>query len=279
MEKTIRGGYIFMSVIELCPPKAAVVKTSGINCDRETRYALEVAGARADIVHLNELKSDERKIDDYQIIVIPGGFSYGDDLASGRVMAVEMQTQLADQLMKHVYHKGRLVLGICNGFFHLVQTGLLPFGNISTLDRVQASLAPNENGRFESRWVHLKPENSLCIFGIKDKETVDFPVAHGEGRFTTTPQNLARIENEGLVVFRYCDVRGMPTQVYPDNPNGSTNAIAGICDPSGRILGLMPHPERFVDRFKHPNWRRLSSNFTPDGLIFFQNIVKYAKQL
>lgn len=260
-----------MAVIELHRPRAAILKVAGINCDYETQYAFEKAGAKAEIIHLNQLRTGEKEMGDYQIIVLPGGFSYGDDIASGRVWAIELQTRFADQFLEQVKHRGRLLVGICNGFQVLVQTGLLPFGELTPLDQAKASLAPNTSRRFESRWIYLRSEEK--------GEILTLPVAHGEGRLMTTTDNLIRIESEGLVTFRYCSISGVPTRAYPENPNGSQNAIAGITDPSGRILGLMPHPERFVDRFQHPNWRRLPADFVPGGLGVIRNIVHYAEQL
>mgnify|MGYP001588523909 CR=1 FL=1 len=157
----------------------------------------------------------------------------------------------------------------------LIRTGLLPFGE---LGKIQSALDVNDVGHFECRWVNLKVEENPCVFleGMGG-EIVNFQVAHREGKFTAETQVLRRIEDQKLVVFRYCDVMGNPTQEYPQNPNGSLNAIAGICDPSGRILGLMPHPERFIRKTQHPNWRRMP-DLEPQGLQIFEKMVKYASQ-
>jgi phosphoribosylformylglycinamidine synthase len=263
--------------VERRRPGIAIFKTAGINCDQETQYAFETAGGCAEIIHVNQLKSHEKNLEDYQIVVIPGGFSYGDDVASGRIMAIELQTQLRDMLLVHTQHKQRLVVGICNGFQVLVQTGLLPFGELVTLDQTRATLSRNDSDKFESRWIKIAAQESICNFVIPG-EPLDLPVAHGEGKFYTDEQTLAHVETAGMVTFRYCTTNALATMDYPDNPNGSLHAIAGICDPSGRIIGLMPHPERYVEKYHHPNWRR-NHKGEPDGLRLIKNIVSFAKQL
>lgn len=257
-------------------PKVCVLKTDGINCDEETMHAFSLASGRPKLVHINELRSREDDLRNYQILAIPGGFSYGDDVASGKILALELTSYLADQIDDFTQGRKGLVLGVCNGFQVLVRTGLLPFG---TLGEMHATLAHNESGHFECRWVNLKiEENNGCVF-LKDWQgVISYQVAHGEGKFYAPPKALEQIEGENLVVFRYCDPLENPTQEYPLNPNGSMNAIAGICDHSGRILGLMPHPERFVEKTQHPNWRR-SPDLEPQGLPLFQKMVAYAAQM
>lgn len=257
-------------------PRVCVLKIDGINCDEETANSFATAGGRPETVHVNELRMGERNLRDYQILAIPGGFSYGDDVASGKVLALELTSYLADQINDFVHRQKSLVLGICNGFQVLVRTGLLPLGDIGEM---QATLSPNDSGHFECRWINLRVEdNHACGFLEGMKGIVSYQVAHGEGKFFAKPPELEQIEAQHLVVFRYCDSLGNPTQEYPLNPNGSLNAIAGICDPSGRILGLMPHPERSIRRKQHPNWRRIRG-LEPQGLAIFQGMVAYAAQM
>ncbi len=257
-------------------PAVCVLKTDGINCDRETVHAFNLAGGKPKLVHINELRAKEEKLKNYQILVIPGGFSYGDDVASGKILAVELNSYLGDQIEEFIQKRQGLVLGVCNGFQVLVRTGLLPF---RIMGEMQATFSHNDSGRFECRWINLMVEkNNACVFLKGMKEKVSYQVAHGEGKFFTQQPILKRVERENLVVFRYCDALGNPTQEYPLNPNGSLNAIAGITDPSGRILGLMPHPERFIRRTQYPNWRRMH-DLEPQGLPIFKRMVSYAAQM
>lgn len=256
-------------------PRVLVLKTDGTNCDGEMKFAFDKARGNSEIVHVNELRSREKKLSDYNILGLPGGFSYGDDVRSGKVLALELTSYLADQINDFTQGKKGLVLGVCNGFQVLTRTGLLPFG---TLGEMHATLKHNDSGHFDCRWVNLKIEENSCVFLKGWDGIVSYQVAHGEGKFFAPPKALEQIEGENLVVFRYCDSLGNPTQNYPENPNGSLSAIAGICDPSGRILGLMPHPERFVTKTQYPNWRRLP-NLEPQGLPLFQKMVSYAAQM
>ncbi|WP_066638898.1 phosphoribosylformylglycinamidine synthase I [Desulfolucanica intricata] len=254
-------------------PQVCILRTDGTNCDQETLYAFEIAGAECELVHVNQLRKKEKKLSDYQILVLPGGFSYGDDIHSGKVLAVELTSFLKEQMQRFIADD-KLILGICNGFQVLVRTGLLPFkkpGNI------EATLMKNDSGRFECRWVNLRVERTPCVFTRNmEGSVINLQAAHGEGKFYTNEQALKKIEMNNQVVFRYAQETGLVTREYPANPNGSLNSIAGICDDSGRILGLMPHPERFVKLTQHPNWRRLVST-EPDGLGIFRNAVQYYK--
>lgn len=256
-------------------PPIGILKADGVNCEVETAKAFAQAGGDARIVHINELREREVSLQDFRAIALPGGFSYGDDVASGKMLALELTSYLGDQINDFVQRKKGLVLGICNGFQVLVRSGLLPFG---TTNKMQATLVNNESGHFECRWINLKVNESACAFVRGMPNVVNYQVAHGEGRFFTNAEKLQKIEQENLVVFKYCDTLGEPTQQYPQNPNGSLNAIAGICDPSGRILGLMPHPERFVSKNQHPNWRRMTG-IEPHGLPLFKKMVEYASQM
>lgn len=257
-------------------PKVLVLKTDGTNCDEETAFAFNLSGGDARIVHINDLRNKKDSLKNYQILAIPGGFSYGDDVASGKILAIELTSFFSEQLRKFIARKDTLIIGVCNGFQVLVRTGLLPFRSLGKMDAI---LTNNDSGHFECRWINLRIEkNSNCVF-LKNLEGnfVSYQVAHGEGKFFADKESMRKIEKENLVAFRYVDQDGKPTQKYPENPNGAINAIAGICDPTGRILGLMPHPERFVKIEQHPNWRRMKIS-RPQGLPIFENMIKYANQ-
>ena len=253
-------------------PKICILRTDGTNCDEELFYAFEKFGGAPEYVHVNELRAKSKRLKAYQILALPGGFAYGDDIASGKILAVELISFLKDQLTEFIANKG-LILGICNGFQVLVRTGLLPFGN---LGKMEATLAQNESGHFECRWIKIKLEKSRLEF-LKDSEILEFAVNHGEGKFFALPKVIQKVEKENLVVARYVDRNGKSTQNYPANPNGSTNAIAAVCDPTGRILGMMPHPEKFVDITQHPNWRR-ARFLKPHGAFIFDNMIRFVKQ-
>ncbi len=257
-------------------PRTCVLRTDGINCDEETFYAFEKAGAECRMVHVNQLRRGEERLSTYQILALPGGFSYGDDVHSGKILAVELTSFLREQLLEFV-NAGKLVLGICNGFQVLVRTGLLPYRN---LGEIKAALISNDSGHFECRWVNLVVERSHCVFtrGMEGA-VIHAQVAHGEGKFYTDPATMQEIENRGQVAFRYAAAGGMPSMDYPDNPNGSLNAVAGICDSTGRIMGMMPHPERYVEKTQHPDWRRMPcADAAPHGLVIFKNAVAYIRQ-
>ncbi len=257
-------------------PRVLILKTDGINCDEELSFAFNLAGGDAEIVHVNQLRTKRENLKNFQILAIPGGFSYGDDVVSGKILAVELTSFLSNELKKFVQRKDTLTIGVCNGFQVLVRTGLLPFGKVGKMD---VTLAGNNSGHFECRWINLNIDNgNRCVFLKGLKGPLSFQVAHGEGKFFANPEILNKIEKEKLVVFRYSDSKGNPTQKYPANPNGSSNAIAGICDPTGRILGLMPHPERFVRKEHHPNWRRIKIE-KPQGLPIFENMVSCVKKM
>lgn len=258
-------------------PKVLVLKTDGINRDAETAYAFDIAGGNAKIVHVNDLRFKKESLKDFKVLAIPGGFSYGDDIVSGKILAIELTSYFKEELQKFIDRKDTLIIGICNGFQVLVRTGLLPFRNIGEMD---VTLTNNDSGHFECRWVNLKTEkNSKCVFLKKlDNQLLLYPVAHGEGKFYTDKKTLEEIEKNNLVAFRYTDENGISTQDYPKNPNGAINSIAGICDPTGRILGLMPHPECFVLKEQHPNWRREKIK-QPQGLPIFEGMIDYLKEI
>jgi phosphoribosylformylglycinamidine synthase len=249
-------------------PRALVLRAPGTNCDHETAHAFERAGGIARRLHVRALAEKPALADDFQILCIPGGFSYGDDIASGRILALELRTRLADSLLRF-RDRGGLVLGICNGFQVLLQTGLLLAD--PTTGGPLAALAHNRSGRFVDRWVTLQALPGRCVF-LQGLGRFELPVAHGEGRFVArSPADFAALEAAGQLVLRYvADADGIAT-----NPNGATGDVAGVSDESGRVLGLMPHPERFVDATQHPAWAgRLDPHATGTGLAVFVNAVK-----
>lgn len=260
-----------MTAEDMGTPRAIVLRAAGINCDRETQAACDKAGFRADVVHVNRLAEDRRLLGTYHLLVIPGGFSYGDDLGAGRVLGNELRARLLPELRAFVAD-GRLALGICNGFQIMVRAGLLPdpFND----DPTQLTLANNDSGRFEDRWIRLKVSSTKSEF-LKEEQVLELPVAHGEGKFLPRdPELLRRWDQGGQLVLRYVDAGGREAS-YPANPNGSVAGVAGMCDPTGRVLGLMPHPERFQDSVNHPQWTRRGSDLRPDGLKFFRNAADY----
>ncbi len=255
-------------------PKVCILKSDGTNCDVELAFAFDKAGGESQFVHVNQLRSKKIKLSDFQILAFPGGFSYGDDIASGKILAIEMISFLKNEL-ESFRKKGGVIIGICNGFQTLIRTGLLPFGNLGKMD---ATLAHNDSGHFECRWVKLstvKNSKSPFLKGIKDGGW--YSVNHGEGKFLAENSIVKKVEDQNLVTFRYVDKDNKPTQIYPANPNGSTNAIAGITDPTGQVFGMMPHPEKFVEATQYPNWRREGIK-KPHGLQIFENIIKLVKE-
>jgi phosphoribosylformylglycinamidine synthase len=259
--------------------KVCVIRTAGTNCDKETAFAFAKAGAEPEFVHINNLVEGVNNLSDYKILALPGGFSYGDDIASGKVFANELRCKLAEQLKKFI-QDGKLIIGICNGFQILVKSGLLP-GNENFTQ--ETSLIINDSGKFEDRWVYLrsqKPEvrRQKCVWTKNLPEVIYLPVAHGEGKFIVKDSAVfKKLKTNGQIVFRYCDARGK-SGGYPDNPNGSLDDIAGICDDTGRILGLMPHPERHIEIHQHPRWFNLKNKSQGDGLGIFINGVEYCRK-
>jgi len=246
-----------------------VIRSAGTNCDMETVSAIRLAGGEPELISLYSLRESPELLRNFQVLVFPGGFTYGDDLGAGKVFSLYLMHFLMDALMEFI-DRGGLILGICNGFQILVRTGLLPGVDFKQV----VSLGCNDSDRFECRWVHLKVDpSSPAVFTRSLPEIIELPVAHMEGKFIADDKVLLDIEQKGLVPLRYCTEEGEPTMDYPYNPNGSMSAIAGICDSTGRIMGLMPHPERFVHIWHHPSWRREEK--TPIGLFFFTNAVEY----
>ncbi|MEQ8762563.1 MAG: phosphoribosylformylglycinamidine synthase I [Planctomycetota bacterium] len=253
-------------------PRVLVLRTAGVNCDFETEFAFERAGGQVDRLHLNALTESPQQLLGYQILAIPGGFSYGDDVAGGRVFAAELKRRLADVLGSYL-SEDRLVIGICNGFQVLTNLGVLPgpYG----ADRVPtAALVDNDSQRYEDRWVHLKVRTSKCVF-LEEDDQMFLPVAHGEGKLVLEDTALKAVKDQGLIALEYVSADGGRAG-YPENPNGSIAGIAGLTDPTGRVLGLMPHPERFLLPTQHPAWTRQDP--LPehgDGARIFQKAVRY----
>ncbi len=268
--------------------RSLVITGNGTNCEREVANACRLAGAEvADIVHIAELLAGRVRLDDYHFLNLAGGFLDGDDLGSAKAGANRLRhapvkgsaESLADQLYRFI-EAGKLVMGVCNGFQLMVKMGLLPAlgGDFRTQT---ATLTHNDSGRFEDRWTYLKVDPaSPCIY-TRGLTGIYLPVRHGEGKFLVRePQVLERIESAHLAVLKYCAADyAAPTMEYPLNPNGSTNAIAGVCDASGRIFGLMPHPEAYVHRTHHPRWTREEE--LPEegmGLWLYRNAVDFIRK-
>lgn len=250
-------------------PKVLIIHASGTNRDIEAARACELAGGDTEIVHVNQLRNGNRRLSDYGMLVIPGGFSYGDALGAGKVLSLDLHLHFREELTRFV-EAGRPVIGICNGFQALVKSGFLPADDTAG----PATLTFNESGRFECRWVTLLPETgSACIFTEGLEEPIYCPVAHGEGRFVT--DHLDQLAAKGQIALRYAVAGDVPAGgQYPANPNGSEGDIAGICNRAGNVLGLMPHPEDHIMPQQHPGWTRgLSGRL---GLRLFENGVRYA---
>lgn len=257
-------------------PKVLILRTAGTNCDKETAFAFREAGSETDLVHINELVSGKKKFDNYQILALPGGFTYGDDIASGKILANELRFKLGDDIQRFV-NAGKLIIGICNGFQILAKAGLLPniSGNFRT---IESTLTLNDSAKFEDRWVYLKRAGNKCIWTTGIEKVITLPVAHGEGKFIPKDaETLNKLKKDGLVVLEYADESGK-RKGYPYNPNGSVENIAAICDPTGRVFGLMPHPERHITAYQHPSWTRNVKNKKGDGLLIFENGVNFAKK-
>jgi phosphoribosylformylglycinamidine synthase subunit PurQ / glutaminase len=232
-------------------PKTLILRTAGTNCDRETAYAFELAGSEPEYMHVNRLLERPDVLHDYQLVALPGGFSYGDDIAAGRIFANQIRHHLPEAFARFI-EAGKPVIGICNGFQVLVKTDLLP-GSVAGQSGQTATLAHNECGRFIDRWVHLAGSPGKCIW-TQGVEQIELPIAHGEGRFVPRTEEIgqALFEN-GQVALVYAPADGEADY----NPNGSTDDVAGVCDPSGLVFGLMPHPERYVDPTQHYAWTRM----------------------
>jgi phosphoribosylformylglycinamidine synthase len=260
--------------------KVIVLRTAGTNCDQETVFAFRTFGAQVDLVHVNRLLEGTARLADYHMLAIPGGFTYGDDIAAGRILANELRLKLGKDIHEFI-RAGKPIIGICNGFQVLVKSGFLPgLAQETSGDSFlqEATLTNNDSGKFEDRWIHLKI-TGRSIWTENLKEVIFLPVAHGEGKFVPQNETVRQQLNQNVqIVFRYCHPSGRAPS-YPDNPNGSVDDIAGITDPSGRILGLMPHPERHLFSTQHPYWTRLPKRNTyGDGAKIFENGIRYVQE-
>ena len=251
-------------------PKVLILRAPGANCDAEAQFAFEKAGARADRLHINRLRDQPSLLHNYQILCIPGGFTYGDDVAAGKILANQLSVFLSEQLRIFRDHE-KLILGICNGFQAILKAGLIMPPDE---DGPVATLAHNVSGKFDDRWVYLQANPGKCPF-LAGCERLYLPVAHGEGNFTCRETWILKgLEQSGQIVLRYVDADGKPGP-YPINPNGSQGDAAGVCDATGRVLGLMPHPERHVLPTQHPQWTRRGLAEAGDGLQIFRNAIAY----
>ena len=265
---------------------ALVLTGYGLNCDNETAYALELAGANAEKVHINSLIDGTAKLDRFQVMVFIGGFSWGDDHGAGVIQSVRLKTNIGDQILEFV-EKGNLVMGICNGFQSLANLGLLP-GLDHDYRKRSVALTFNDCGNFRDQWVTLKTDSkSPCIF-TRGIDLAELPVRHGEGKFYTDEATLMRLLDNHQVALQYARPDGQAAEgSFPHNPNGSVADVAGICDPTGRIFGLMPHPEAYNHWTNHPDWTRRQAlqkrqhttlaDSQPVGIRFFQNAVDFIK--
>jgi len=271
--------------------KALVLTGYGLNCDYETDYSLRLAGADSHRVHINELINDRKRdagirLHDYQILVFGGGFSWADDHGAGVLMAAKMKRHLGDELTDFV-EKGNLIIGICNGFQALVNIGLLPGFGAEYGER-SVAVTYNDSGNFIDTWVRLKVNpHTSCPF-TRGISGLDLPVRHGEGKFYASSETIDRLFLNQQVVLQYADANGEPAEgAWPLNPNGSLADIAGICDGTGRVFGLMPHPEAFNHFTNHPDWTRTKETLARqgetsfpqegEGVRLFRNAVDYMR--
>ena len=261
-------------------PRVLILYADGTNRDRDAAQAFELAGANTDIVHLNQLRAGEKRWTDYQLLVVPGGFSYADALGAGKLLALDLNTYFGREVQDFV-ESGKPVIGICNGFQALVKSGILP--SLRTGSGVSgercATLTVNAEGHFECRWVTLKPQSQTCVWTQGLDDVIECPIAHGEGRFMLNdPRDLAVLLAHDQVALTYVQRDGAAAEgAYPINPNGSIGDIAGVCNPPGNVLGLMPHPEDHIFAYQHPRWTR--GERRGSGLRLFENGVKYAREL
>ena len=257
------------------PVRVLLIRTAGTNCDRELQFAFQCAGAEVTLAHVQDVIAERVHLHEHHILGFPGGFSFGDDVAAGRIHAIELRSRLQAELRRFI-RDGKLIIGICNGFQVLVNARLLPEPLEEESEQTLA-LAANSHNRFECRWVHLRGRKSPSAW-FPDDRVITLPIAHGEGRLVPRdPAVLERLRAGRQIVFTYVDAEGKPGP-YPVNPSGSTEGIAGICDASGRVLGMMPHPERFVRPESHPSWTRRAPQPAGDGLALFENAVRFARK-
>jgi phosphoribosylformylglycinamidine synthase I len=269
-------------------PRVLILHADGTNRDLEAAQAFRLAGAEAQIVHLNQLRAREKRWADYRLLAIPGGFSYADALGAGKLLALDLNAYFADEVRAFI-DSGKPVIGICNGFQALVKSGLLPNQQhmhraadavqVSTINNQKCTLTFNARGHFECRWVTLKPQSQTCVWTRGLDDLIECPIAHGEGNFVLSdPNDLHTLRDGDQVALIYTHGDGLPADgEYPINPNGSMGDIAGVCNPRGNVLGLMPHPEDHVFAYQHPRWSRGERGHL--GLRLFESGVRYAEQM
>lgn len=274
------GHWKLIILINMLKPKVIILAGYGLNCEEETKYAFELADTKGDIVHINDLIDEHYHLDDYQILAVPGGFSYGDDTGSGNAYALKLKNHLWEKLRKFVL-KDKLVIGICNGFQILVNLGLLPAIN-KQYGKREVALIHNDNGRYTVRWVDLQIKNKTPW--LLDIKNISLPIAHGEGKFFAEKPILKKLNEKKLIAAKYINGEVSKIQDLEYNPNGSIQDIAGITDETGRILGIMPHPERAIFFTQLPHWPLLKEKYLREnkkipvggpGLQIFKNAVKY----
>lgn len=252
--------------------KALVIRAAGTNCNNETAKAFELAGAIAEQAHINELIRGSVKLENYHMLAVPGGFSYGDDLGSGKILANQLMVTLGNEIQEFI-SSGKLVIGICNGFQAIIKMGLLP--ELHGMFVQDATLTNNDSGKFEDRWAYMKAENdSIFTRGIK---RIYLPVNHGEGKLFASNDVIKEIARQKLIKLRYVDEKGNSNPGYPNNPNGSILDIAAITNRNGNVFGMMPHPEKFVTKYTHPRWTRENLPQEGEGLKIFRNMVEYSE--
>jgi phosphoribosylformylglycinamidine synthase len=258
-------------------PNVLILQATGTNRDPDVAEAFELAGGIPEIVHINQLKNQLRKWQEYQILVLAGGFSYADALGAGKLLSIDLKTYFLDEVRQFI-SSGKPVIGICNGFQTLVKSGLI-FENGNQENIVNGTLTFNQQGHFECRWVRLIPSSDKCIWIKKDQPDIECPIAHGEGNFLLQSDNdLEKIISNDMIALRYGNPDGtIANGDYPQNPNGSVMDIAGICNNAGNVLGLMPHPENNIYAYQHPG--RTRGTGVPSGLEIFKNGVQYANQM
>jgi len=256
-------------------PSALILHATGTNRDLDVAEAFTLAGAVPEIVHINQLRLKEKRWQNYQILVLAGGFSYADALGAGKLLSIDLKTYFMHEVREFIQKK-KPVIGICNGFQTLVKSGLI-FEDENALPVTQGTLTFNNSGHFECRWVNLTPASDHCLWLQKNQPLIECPVAHGEGKFILQDSSdLSVLLSRNMIALQYTDINGHPAGCnYPDNPNGSIHDIAGICNPAGNVLGLLPHPENNIYGYQHPHRTRRET--TPNGLQIFVNGVSYAK--
>lgn len=257
-------------------PRIAILTGYGINSDVELAYSFNLAGGQAERVHLHDAIDGRVKLDDFAIVAVPGGFSFGDHIASGRVFANRLRYKLGDTLLR-LREKKVPMIGICNGFQVLVKLGLLPGTEPASFTQT-CTLTYNDSGRFENRWCHLKTDANVTSPWLKGISQLYLPVRHGEGKFIPgSPELFKELEANGQTCLRYCNADGSEPSGFPANPNGSVGHVAGLVSRDGLVFGLMPHPEAHVLPTQHPQWQREGLKAEGDGLAIFRNAVEYVR--